>query len=211
MSVPASQRSSRTAASITEAALGLFAETDPRRVTVRQIAERAYVSVGSVYVHFGSKDGLYLSILDEALQQSARYTLNREWSESPLQRVLNVGDAYVRFACEHPEQFHVIAHRAPIQNPTPELRGMETNFERRILREVSAITDDLQAAMDAGEIVQAPVGPMFTFLWASWAGVLGMMLREDRFRIAPEEATAVLEGAKWTLVRGVRPPQRAAD
>ncbi|MFN7135423.1 MAG: TetR/AcrR family transcriptional regulator, partial [Myxococcales bacterium] len=129
---PAQIHHTPTPTAISRAALQLFADTDPRRVTVRQIADAAHVSVGSVYVHFGSKDGLYLAILDEALQLSARYTMNRAWSESPLQRVFNVGDAYFRFATEQPESFKVIVQRTAIQAETPELVEAEAKVERRI-------------------------------------------------------------------------------
>jgi TetR/AcrR family transcriptional regulator len=202
---PPSRGPRNTATSLLNAALRLFAEGDPRRITVQQIADEARVSVGSIYVHYGSKDGLYLAVLDRALERSGRYTLNRRWSASPLQRVLNVGDAYVDFALENPESFRVIVHWRPLSDLSTDLAKMQAGVEQRIRREVDAIAADLQAAMDAGEIMRLPVREVLTYLWASWAGVLGMCLRDDAFRIAPEEARRVLLGAQWILARGIRP------
>ncbi|MBO9534033.1 MAG: TetR/AcrR family transcriptional regulator [Solirubrobacteraceae bacterium] len=198
-------RHTPTSTAISDAALKLFAETDPRRVTVRQIATAANVSVGSVYVHFGSKDGLYLAILDEALQISARYTMNRRWSESPLQRIFNVGEAYFRFATEHPEAFRLIVQRTQVETDTPELAAAAARVERRIERETAAIVEDLAAAMDAGELMRMPEIDVLRYLWASWAGVLTMMVREDRFKIEAEDAHRILGGAQWILARGMRP------
>jgi TetR/AcrR family transcriptional regulator len=205
MSEPAPLRPVSTSVAITRAARKLFAETDPRRITVRQIAMEAHVSIGSVYVHFGSKDGLYLSILGDALKLSASYTMNRTWDESPLQRVFNAGDEYIRFATENPEAFRVILQRTPIQADTPALADTAQRLERLAQREATAIMDDLQAAMDAGEMVQLPVVEVLAYLWASWAGVLGMVIREDRFRISVDEARRILRGAQFFLARGIHP------
>ena len=198
---------SRTPAArgIADAALGLFADNDPRRVTIRQIADAAHVSVGSVYAHYGSKDGLYLAVLGDALALSARYTLNRRWSASPLQRVFNVGDAYVRFASENPEAFRVIVQRAAVDTTVPEVARAEARITRQIEQEVAAITADLQAAMDAGEIMTLPVGEVFAYLWGSWVGVMGMMFRSDRFKLSPAEAHRILTAAQHALARGLQP------
>lgn len=190
---------------IARAALGLFADADPRRVTVREIAKAADVSVGSIYLHYGSKDGLYLVILSDALELSARYTLNRRWSASPLQRVFNVGEAYLQFASENPEAFRVIVQRAAVDSSVHDIAVREARVERQIARETSAITDDLREAMQAGEIIELPVDEVFTYLWGSWAGVLSMMVRNDRFRISVEQARRILLGAQYALARGVSP------
>lgn len=188
--------------------MSLFATTDPRRVTIRQIAEAAGVSVGSVYAQYASKDGLYLAILSDALDLSARYTLNRRWSESPLQRIFNVGDAYLHFASENPDAFRVIVQRAPVDSSIPEIADAEARVERKIERETAAITDDLRAAMTAGEIIELPVNEVFAYLWGSWAGVLGMLVRDDRFKITVEEANRILTGAQYALALGMSPERR---
>jgi AcrR family transcriptional regulator len=187
------------------AALSLFADTDPRRVTIRQIADAAQVSVGSIYAQYGSKDGLYLAVLSDALTLSARYTLNRKWSASPLQRVFNVGEAYVRFATENPEAFRVIAQRTAVDTTVPEIAQAEVRVTKQIEREVAAITDDLQAAMDAGEIMALPVHEVFAYLWGSWVGVLGLTVRDDPFKISADEAYRILAAAQHALARGLRP------
>lgn len=202
LTTPASTPAAR---GIAAAALGLFADTDPRRVTIRQIADAADVSVGSVYACYGSKDGLYLAVLSNALTLSARYTLNRKWSASPLQRVFNVGEAYVRFASENPEAFRVIVQRAAVDTSVPEIARAEARVARQIEQEVSAISADIQAAMDEGEILTLPVNEVFAYLWGSWVGVLGLMVRDDRFKISADEAHRILTAAQHVLARGLRP------
>ncbi|MBJ7470206.1 MAG: TetR/AcrR family transcriptional regulator [Solirubrobacteraceae bacterium] len=198
-------RRSQTSGAIRQGAAELFATTDPRRVTVHEIARAAGVSVGSIYFHFGTKDGLYLTLLEEALDRSARYTLNRRWSESPLQRIFNTGEAYVNFALENPESFRLISQRIPVQLDTPELQQAQARIERRISTEIEAIRVDLREAVAAGELLDLPADRMLTFLWATWAGVIGMAFREDGFRIGPDDVRIVLAGASAILAKGIRP------
>jgi AcrR family transcriptional regulator len=47
-----------------DVAIGLFAESGFKRVTVRQIAEKARANVAAVNYHFGDKQGLYEEIVD---------------------------------------------------------------------------------------------------------------------------------------------------
>lgn len=202
---PGDGRRARTSAVILDAARELFASADPRRVTIQQLAKASHVAVGSIYVHYGSKDGLYLRVLEDALDTSARYTLGREWSPSPLQRVFNVGEAYVRFGCEEPKAFRIIAHRVPLPVETPEIAEAQVRIEARITRELDLIKSDLSAAMAAGEIMELPVDHVVTYLWASWAGVIAMMLREDQFAVSHDEVRVILAGAAEILKRGIRP------
>lgn len=198
-------RREQTAEAIRSAASRLMATTDPRRVRVQEIASEAGVSVGTIYFHFGTKDALYLTLLESALDLSARYTLNRRWSDSPLQRVFNVGEAYIGFALENPEAFRLITQRIPVPPGDDAINRAQHRIERSISKEINAIAADLRAAVEAGEVLDLPVEHMLTFLWASWAGVIGMAFREDAFRIGPKEIRVVLGGASAILARGIRP------
>ncbi len=68
-------RRARTSRAILDAASRLFFERGLQRTTIDEIAEAAGVSVGSVYVHFGSKEGLYLALVEHAVELSEEYTL----------------------------------------------------------------------------------------------------------------------------------------
>src|SRR5712664_125603 len=67
------RRKARTVQSIFDAAEGKFLEHGFHGTTVEEIAQAADVSVGSIYVHFQSKEGLYLALLERALEVEERY------------------------------------------------------------------------------------------------------------------------------------------
>ena len=85
---------------------------------VEEIAERADMSVGSIYLHFDGKRGLYLTLVDNALELFTQYMARSEDAAfTPLQRVLAGGDAYLRFHLDHPGAFQFLAFRAPGEDP----------------------------------------------------------------------------------------------
>lgn len=54
---------------IRTAALGLFGDKGFARTTVADIARQAEVSVGTIYLHYRSKEDLYVSVLFESMQR----------------------------------------------------------------------------------------------------------------------------------------------
>src|SRR5689334_23333134 len=62
-----SRKKARTYAAILDAAEALFRERGLQATTIDDVAEQADVSVGSVYVHFKNKSGLYLALVERAL------------------------------------------------------------------------------------------------------------------------------------------------
>ncbi len=55
-----------SAAAILDAAMALFAERGFDAVPISAIAERAGISKGNIFHHYGSKDGLYLAVMQQA-------------------------------------------------------------------------------------------------------------------------------------------------
>jgi AcrR family transcriptional regulator len=58
------ERSDRSRTALLEAALALFSSQGYRATSVRDIAERAGVSTGSVYHHFRDKEAIFQTLLD---------------------------------------------------------------------------------------------------------------------------------------------------
>jgi len=59
------ERSDRSRAALLDAALVLFSSQGYRATSVRDIAERASVSTGSVYHHFRDKEAIFQTLLDQ--------------------------------------------------------------------------------------------------------------------------------------------------
>lgn len=197
------RRKARTARAILEAASELFFLRGMARTTIDEIAERADVSVGSVYFHFRSKEGVYLALVEEALDVNERYMRDVPDEPSPLRRVLDAGEAYLRFHLERPDAFRLVALRILEPPVDAGLSAVEQRIADRVERLVGAVGDDLQAAIDAGEIRPIAAEDGMRFLWGAWNGVIALSLRQDRLRLTDEQVRSALDEGRAIVERGL--------
>src|SRR5438552_12188169 len=92
------RRKARTVAAILDAAERHFLERGYESAKVDEIAADADVAVGSIYNHFGSKEGLYASLVERALEVFLTYMEEPEADRSALERVLDSTGRLSRFA-----------------------------------------------------------------------------------------------------------------
>ena len=92
-----------------DAAVDLIAETGSvDGVSLRAAAKRAGVSPMAVYNHFADKDALLVAAVEhcwDEFQAAIAATLDEP---EPSARLRAAGDAYVRFALEHPGRYAVM-------------------------------------------------------------------------------------------------------
>ena len=192
------RRKAKTAAAILDAAEVLFRLRGFQATTIDEIAERADVSVGSVYVHFENKAGLYLALVERALalNEAAMGKVADLDLSSPLERVFAAGDAYLNFHLDHPGAFEMIALR--VLEPS-------ARIAERVQQLVGAVEADLRAAIEAGEVrSDLDAARMMRFLWGAWNGVIAMTLREDRLRIDDQELRETLAIGRSVVSDGLR-------
>lgn len=197
-------RKARTRKALLDAGAKLFSEQGVERTTVDEIAEAAGVSVGSLYVHFGSKDSLLLQLIDQALEINEQY-MQAPKASSPLARVLTAGEWYLKFAMEQTVAFRFVAMRVlePDQASASANDEVNKRIAERVHRIVARVTADLGQAMEEGEIDQVDLGQAMVFLWGAWNGVAGLVLRQDSLAITPEYAAASLVQGREVLIRGL--------
>jgi AcrR family transcriptional regulator len=198
------RRRARTEEAILRAAERRFLEHGFHGTTVEEIAADADISVGSIYNHFDSKDGLYRALIEHALLVEERYMEDAFKPTLALgQQLFAAGWAYLRFYRDHPGYFRILAF--PHQEPVP---GGGTSFAARRLAEraeaqVRRVAEVIDLAVRTGNA--RPVDPYRAakFMWGAWNGVIALNLRSDRLRLDDEELRAVLEQGRRVLAEGI--------
>ncbi|MDO9352291.1 MAG: TetR/AcrR family transcriptional regulator, partial [Solirubrobacteraceae bacterium] len=192
-------RKARTRQAILAAAAERFADGGVNATPVEQIAERAGVSVGALYAHFGSKQGLVLAFISEALDTLEVAMAEARRVASPIQRVHAAGEAYFRFAVDHPAAARFAAVRVLQPDASTEFEAIHRAMSRRTEKMVLGIAADLKEAMDTGEIAATPIDATVVYLWGLWNGVGALMLRTDGAAIPEELAARALHTALVTI------------
>jgi AcrR family transcriptional regulator len=202
----AGRRRSRTTGPILDAAEQLFARKGLARTTVDEIAEASDVAVGSVYFHFESKDGLYLALVERALDVNERYMARVDRSLAPLERVLSAGDCYLRFFADHPAKFRLVV----VRMLEPATGGTLAEAERRVAaragRLVGAVRADLALAREEGAVrADIDVDDAMRFLWGAWNGVISLALRQDALAIDAGQLERCLALGRRMILEGLAP------
>lgn len=135
---PAQRRSRETVEFVLEAATQLFGELGYSGTTTNKVAERAGVSIGSLYQYFPNKDSLVLELAERHISggESAleEFTARLREEEPPVEVFVRtfVG-AFVGFHRSEPLLHRVLYEDAP---RTPALRKRLAGLEARISSEV---------------------------------------------------------------------------
>jgi TetR/AcrR family transcriptional regulator len=201
------RRKARTATAILDAGERLFLSRGFVATTIEDLSEQADVAVGSIYAHFGSKDGVYAALIDRALELDKRYSDEGfAAAGSPLERLVGLAEGYLRFAREHPGHFRLFRF-PPSDRPDADAAPQPAARVARRIREETARMSELLSEAIAEGVVRS-VDPQATarFLWAAWDGVIASHLGPANMSLTDTEFEAVLERARETIVLGLLDP-----
>jgi TetR/AcrR family transcriptional regulator len=197
------RRKARTEQAILEAAERRFLLQGFHATTVEQIADEADVSVGSIYVHFQSKEGLYLALIERALEIEEHYMSEAfKPTLSLAQQLFAAGWAYLRFYLDHPGYFRILMlpHTDTQSDPPP---PTAQRLAERAEAQVRRVASLIELGVKTG--AARPVDPYLAakFMWGAMSGVIALNLRPDRLRLDHEELRAVLEQGQRLIAEGI--------
>jgi TetR/AcrR family transcriptional regulator len=198
------RRKARTESAILAAAERKFLEHGFHGTTVEEIAQTADVSVGSIYVHFESKEGLYLALIERALEVEERYMAEAfKPTLSHGQQLFAAGWAYLRFYLDHPGYFRILAFPHLDARPDESLPFAAQRLAERAEAQVRKIAGIIELSVKTG--AARPVDPYRAakFMWGAWSGVIALNLRPDRLRLDDDELKAVLEEGRRMIAEGI--------
>jgi AcrR family transcriptional regulator len=200
----AERRKERTAAAILDAGEHLFLSRGFSATTMEDLSEQADVAIGSIYAHFGSKEGVYAGLIDRALELDKRYSEEGfDAGRAPMERLVGLGEGYLRFAREHPGYFRLFRFPPPDRPEEGAALQPATRVAQRIGEETSRMADLLREAIAEGAV--RTVDPVATarFLWAAWDGVIASHLGPANMSLTDAEFEEMLNRARETIVLGL--------
>jgi TetR/AcrR family transcriptional regulator len=198
------RRKARTAGAIRDAAERLFISRGYSATTMEELAEEADVAVGSIYAHYGSKEGVYSALIDRALELDKQYCdAGFDAGDSPAARLFGLAEGYLRFAREHPGYFRLFRFPPPDRPNAESAPTAAARVAQRVKEETARMADLLQQAIDEGIGRPVDATSTATFLWAAWDGVISCHLGPSDMGLTDEQFNAVLNRARETFARGL--------
>jgi AcrR family transcriptional regulator len=131
---PKQARSNDLVSAILQAAIQVLAKEGAHRFTTTRVAERAGVSVGSVYQYFPNKASILFRLQSDEWQQTAAMlgTILLDEGKAPLERLRKLVHAFVRSECEEAEVRTALNDAAPFYRDAPEAQEARAAGDRMV-------------------------------------------------------------------------------
>jgi AcrR family transcriptional regulator len=166
---PKQARSTELVAAILEAAAQVLATEGAPRFTTARVAEKAGVSVGSLYQYFPNKAAILFRLQSDEWRRTSDLlsTILEDGGRPPLERLRALTHAFVRSECEEAALRVALSDAAPLYRDAPEARAARASgdramqvFMREALPEASEATRALAA--DLITVTLSKVGKQFS-------------------------------------------------
>lgn len=131
---PKQARSAALVAAILEAATQVLSEEGVARFTSARVAEKAGVSVGSIYQYFPNKASILFRLQVDEWMQTTRMLRNilEDASTPPLERLRTLVHAFLHSECEEAEIRGALNDAAPLYRDSPEVQKAQAEGDRMI-------------------------------------------------------------------------------
>ncbi|MET3910414.1 AcrR family transcriptional regulator [Bradyrhizobium sp. S3.3.6] len=172
------QKKNRRRLQILEIARSIIATKGLRSLKVRDVAEAAGCSVGSVYNEFGDFDGVILTVNRETVQ-ALTVRLGRVPAEDPVRQLYGLAETYLEFFADNANLLRsLFEHRMEDDRPYPD--------------------DILQMVMDAFALMHPPlvrllpdaddvkIALLSRTLFSAVHGIISLGLEERMVAVPPE-------------------------
>lgn len=131
---PKQARSAELVATILEAAAQVLAQEGAQRFTTARVAEKAGVSVGSLYQYFPNKAAILFRLQSDEWRQTTEMLCGilEDTRRPPLERLRILVHAFIRSECDEAETRMALSDAAGLYRDAPEAQEARASGDRTI-------------------------------------------------------------------------------
>lgn len=184
--------------SIQQAAVELYRADGLSGVSARAVAQKAGVSVGTIYSYFGDLKGLGQSLWEPQiarLEDEMRAVAAQH--QDPIARIEALLRAYLAFGIEQSELYrNAIMFVRPSSADTPQKQPVSERAFPSLLKAAIA------QGQAEGKVVSGDPSVLVQILWSGVHGALALPVNMDRLELLP--ARDLVEETVESLLRSIR-------
>ena len=129
---PQQARSTELVAAILQAAIQVLAKEGATRFTTARVAEKAGVSVGSVYQYFPNKAAILFRLQSDEWQQTTQMlcAILERTDSAPLDRLRTLVQAFIQSECEEAQMRGALNDAAPLYRDAPQAQEVRATGQQ---------------------------------------------------------------------------------
>lgn len=146
--LPKQARSTELVATILEAAVQVLAREGAHRFTTARVAEKAGVSVGSIYQYFPNKAAILFRLQSDEWRQTGDLlrSILEDRARPPLDRLRTLVHAFIRSECEEAQVRGALDDAAPLYRDAPEAQVARLSGTQTLLDFMVELMPDVAEA-----------------------------------------------------------------
>jgi AcrR family transcriptional regulator len=192
---------------ILQAAKLVYSKKGFLAATIEDIAAAARVSVGAIYMHYRSKEELYVSLLEETVDAFSR-ELSRILNsrQRPDRKVRAAWDFYYRFRQRSPESYRVffLFHHESFPKAIP--AGTLERLVSGTGRNFAIGAQIVKQAMDAGFYRTGNPREVLDMMWSTFMGIVHLSETRTNLKLSISSMRELHRHAFQWLENGLRVP-----
>jgi len=155
---PQQARSTELVATILEAAVQVLAREGAQRFTTARVAEKAGVSIGSLYQYFPNKAAILFRLQSDEWRQTGELLrgILENAEQPPLMRLRTLVHAFIQSECEEATMRVALNDAVPLYRDAPEAQEAKASGNRTVqlfMQEVLPAASDATRA-SAGDLIK---------------------------------------------------------
>lgn len=158
---------------ILSAAQQLFVANGYEKVSIRTIADAIEYSPATIYLYYKDKNELFFALHQEAFQKLIHEFAPVARIEKPMERLVDMGHRYIRFALNNPELYDLMFI---LTTPMKTIEYREDIWEDGH-RAFGLLRSVVQACIDAGDIRHPDAERAALLIWSQVHGLVALQLR----------------------------------
>lgn len=131
---PQQARSNHLVAASLEAAVQVLSKEGAQRFTMARVAEKAGVSVGSLYQYFPNKAAILFRLQSDEWQQTTQLLRDilKNMQMSPHERLRTLVHTFIRSECDEAKMRVALHDAAPLYRDAPEAKAARSSGKRAV-------------------------------------------------------------------------------
>lgn len=190
------------------AALSRLTTEGPEKLSLRGLARDVGVSATALYRHFSDKDALLVTLAKEGFCCLTKdiAAAQQQYSDNPTQSLQAAGQAYVRFALTHPQQYRLMFGRyfcSESSEPPTELEA-SANQAYQVLANI------IEQGIASRHFYSKPAKMHAVAAWSMVHGLASLLIDgllvnspSKAINLAPEELEPYIEASTQTFLNGI--------
>lgn len=158
---------------ILKAAMRLFTEKGVGNVTIRNIADAAEYSVGTVYVYFKDKNAILYALHSKGFSELRSRFLVLLHVANPMERLKAAGRVYIQFATDNPGMYSLMFST---EAPMDFIKDWTTGEWNEGHATFSFVQEVVKACMEVGHFKGHQAVPLAFLIWSAVHGMCALVV-----------------------------------